>query len=73
MSEENDQGDSDTPRENEDRGPEAESRAEIAAAVEYGERYEACQVTARNVRAARDLIELAGGYKEAAILADAGL
>jgi hypothetical protein len=61
----------DTPREDDDLGTEAESRAEIAAAVEYGERYEACQVTARKVRAARDLIELAGGYKEAAILADA--
>jgi hypothetical protein len=54
-----------------DPEPEAESRADIAAAVEYGERYEACQVTARKVRAARDLIELAGGYKEAAVLADA--
>ena len=39
--------------------------------MEYGERYEACQVTARKVRAARDLIELAGGYKEAVVLADA--
>ena len=71
MSEENDQADSDTPRDDEERGREAESRADIAAAVEYGERYEACQVTARKVRAARDLIELAGGYKEAIVLADA--
>jgi hypothetical protein len=55
----------------EDLGPEAESRAETAAAVEYGERYEACQVTARKVMAAKRLIELAGGYKEAMILADA--
>jgi hypothetical protein len=70
MSEEN-EADSDTPREDEDAGPEAESRADIAAAVEYGETYEACQVTARKVRAARDLIELAGGYKEAIVLADA--
>jgi hypothetical protein len=67
MSEENDQ----PGNEDEDRGPEAESRADIAAAVEYGERYEACQVTARKVRAARELIELAGGYKEAVVLADA--
>jgi len=71
MSEENDQADSDTPEENEDQEPEEESRADIAAAVNYGETFEACQVTARKVRAARDLIELAGGYKEAIILADA--
>ena len=71
MSEENDQADTDTPREGDDVGPEAESRAEIAAAVEYGETFEACQVTARKVRAARELIELAGGYKEAIVLADA--
>lgn len=71
MSEENDQAGPDTPGEGEDRGPEAESRADTAAAVEYGERYEACQVTARKVRAARELIELAGGYKEAAVLMDA--
>ena len=71
MSEENDQAGADTPGEDEDRGPQAESRAETAAAVEYGERYEACQVTARKVRAARELIELAGGYKEAIVLADA--
>jgi hypothetical protein len=71
MSEENDQAGSDPPREYEDTGPEAESRADTAAAVEYGETYEACQVTARKVRSARDLIELAGVYKEAAILADA--
>jgi hypothetical protein len=70
MSEEN-EADSDTPREDEDAGPEAESRADIAAAVEYGETYEACQVTVRKVRAARELIELAGGYKEAIVLADA--
>jgi len=50
---------------------EPESRLDIAAAVEYGERYEACQVTARKVQAARRLIELAGGYKEAFVLADA--
>ena len=71
MSEENDQADSDTPREGDDVVPEAESRAEIAAAVDYGETFEACQVTARKVRAARELIELAGGYKEALVLADA--
>lgn len=39
--------------------------------MEYGETYEACQGTARKVRAARDLIELAGSYKGAVILADA--
>ena len=71
MSDENDQAGSDTPSEDEDLEPEAESRAEIAAAVEFGERFEACQVTARKVRAARELIELAGGYKEAIVLADA--
>ena len=57
--------------EHEDQGPEAESRRDIAAAVEYGERHEACQVTARKVLAAKRLIELAGGYKEAIVLADA--
>jgi len=51
--------------------PEVESRAETAAAVQYGERYEATMATARKVQAARRLIELAGGYKEAMILADA--
>jgi hypothetical protein len=71
MSEEHEQADSDTPEEGEDVGPEAESRAEIAAAVDYGETFEACQVTARKVRAAKELIELAGGYKEAIVLADA--
>jgi len=71
MSEENEQDGSDTPSEGEDVGPEEESRADIAAAVNYGETFEACQVTARKVRAARDLIELAGGYKEAIVLADA--
>ena len=71
MADENDLADSDRPSEDEDQEPEAESRAEIAAAVEYGETYEACQVMARKVRAARELIELAGGYKEAMILADA--
>ena len=71
MSEENEQDGSDTPSEDEGMGPEEESRADIAAAVNYGETFEACQVTARKVRAARDLIELAGGYKEAIVLADA--
>ncbi len=71
MSEENEQDGSDTPSEDEDMGPEEESRADIAAAVNYGETFEACQVTARKVRAARELIELAGGYKEAIVLADA--
>jgi len=71
MSEENEQGGSDTPSEDEGMGPEEESRADIAAAVNYGETFEACQVTARKVRAARELIELAGGYKEALVLADA--
>ena len=55
----------------EDQGPEAESRLDIAAAVAYGEQFEACQVTARKVQAARKLIELAGGYREAIVLADA--
>ena len=71
MSEENEQDGSDTPSEDEGMGPEEESRADIAAAVNYGETFEACQVTARKVRAARQLIELAGGYKEAVVLADA--
>jgi hypothetical protein len=71
MSEYNDQAGSDAPGDDEEFGAEMESRADTAAAVEYGERYEACQVTARKVRAARELVELAGGYKEAAILADA--
>ena len=71
MSDESGQFDSRSPEEYEDRGPEAESRLGIAAAVEYGERYEACQVTVRKVQAARRLIELAGGYKEAIVLADA--
>jgi hypothetical protein len=71
MSEENDQADSETPEEDEDHEPETESRADIAAAVDYGETFEACQVTARKVRAARELIELSGGYKEALVLADA--
>jgi hypothetical protein len=71
MSEESWQSGSDTPEEHEDVGPEAESRLDIAAAVEYGERYEACQVTVRKVQAARRLIELAGGYKEAVVLVDA--
>ncbi len=71
MSEENHQADSDMPREGDDVGAETETRAGIAAAVEYGETFEACQVTARKVRAARVLIELAGGYKEAIVLADA--
>ena len=71
MSEENEQDGSDTPSEDEGTGPEEESRADIAAAVNYGETFEACQVTARKVRAARELIELAGGYKEAIVLADA--
>jgi len=71
MSEENEQDGSDRPNEGEDIEPEEERRADIAAAVNYGETFEACQVTARKVRAARDLIELAGGYKEAIVLADA--
>ena len=71
MSEENEQDGSDMPSEDEGTGPEEETRADIAAAVNYGETFEACQVTARKVRAARDLIELAGGYKEAIVLADA--
>jgi hypothetical protein len=70
MSDEYGQG-SDRPEEHEDQGPEAASRLEIAAAVEYGERYEACQVTIRKVQAAKRLIELAGGYKEAIVMADA--
>ena len=71
MSEEYGQGDSDRPEEHEDQGPEAESGPDIAAAVAYGERYEACQATARKVQAARRLVELAGGYREAMVLADA--
>ncbi len=55
----------------EDQEPDAESRLDIAAAVEYGERFEAYQVTVRKVLAAKRLIELAGGYKEAMLLADA--
>lgn len=57
--------------EHEDLGPEAASRLETAAAVEYGERYEACQVTASKVLAAKRLIGLAGDYKSALVLADA--
>jgi len=57
--------------ENEDLEPDAESRAATAAAVEYGERFEACQVTVRKVQAAKRLIELAGGYKEAIVMLDA--
>ena len=57
--------------EHEDLEPDAESGADTAAAVEYGEKFEACQVMVRKVQAARRLIELAGGYKEAAVLADA--
>ncbi|MEI8373340.1 MAG: hypothetical protein WCJ35_10980 [Planctomycetota bacterium] len=71
MSEEINQAGSDTPSEDEGMGPEEESRADIAVAVNYGETFEACQVTARKVRAARELIELAGGYKEAIVLVDA--
>jgi len=57
--------------EHEDLEPEAESRLNIAAAVAYGEQFEACQATARKVLAAKKLIELAGGYREAMVLADA--
>ena len=47
MTDENEQDGSDTPCEDDGMGPEEESRAEIAAAVNYGETFEACQVTAR--------------------------
>ena len=56
--------------ESDDQEPNTESTLNIAAAVEYGEKFEACQVTARKVQAAKKLIELAGGYKEAVILTD---
>ena len=71
MPEENERADSDASGEGKNQEPEAKSREEVAAAVNYGEIFEACQVTARKVRAARELIELAGGYKEALVLADA--
>jgi hypothetical protein len=57
--------------ESDDQEPNTESTLNVAAAVEYGEKFEACQVTARKVLVAKKLIELAGGYKEAVILADA--
>jgi hypothetical protein len=41
------------------------------AVEEYGQKYDACQVIASKVMAARELMELAGGYKEAFILMDA--
>lgn len=69
-----------------DRGQKARSKADDAAVKEYGKKYEAWEAIAlkvlagskvvkkdavRKVLAAKDLMELAGGYEEAFIILDA--
>ena len=70
MSEENDQADSDTPREAKTRS-QSGKQGRNRRRSELWRDIRGMSVTARKVRAARDLIELAGGYKEAIVLADA--